>query len=389
MAGAPNKQEAGVVGGPRLGSKRLLVLLVLTLSAIAGLYLLAGSVEGFSHELKRLRNGDPAWLAAGCALELLSLLGYALLFWSVVARDLPHVGFKASLQIPLAGIAALRLLATGGAGGFAVTAWALRQAGLSRRAVGTRMVAVLVVQYAVYLLAVALVGYGLWAGAFAGGGTFALTLLPALCATGAIAAVVAFSLLAAPTGELPAARLRRYVTELHLWVHGGTRAALQALGVGGSGRSRLFAPVGAVAYWGFDLSVLYAGFRAFGGHPTVAVVVMVYFLGTLGSLLPLPGGIGGVEGGMIGVAIGFGLSPARAILAVIVYRLISFWLPTVPGVVGYFGLRRTVQGWREAVRRRGSRLGERAAGWPAGEELGDGGIEPQPDRAGAVDDQGA
>jgi len=363
--------------------------LVLTLSAIAGLYLLAGSVEGFSHELKRLRNGDPAWLAAGCALELLSLLGYALLFWSVVARDLPHVGFKASLQIPLAGIAALRLLATGGAGGFAVTAWALRQAGLSRRAVGTRMVAVLVVQYAVYLLAVALVGYGLWAGAFAGGGTFALTLLPALCATGAIAAVVAFSLLAAPTGELPAARLRRYVTELHLWVHGGTRAALQALGVGGSGRSRLFAPVGAVAYWGFDLSVLYAGFRAFGGHPTVAVVVMVYFLGTLGSLLPLPGGIGGVEGGMIGVAIGFGLSPARAILAVIVYRLISFWLPTVPGVVGYFGLRRTVRGWKEAVRRRGSRLGERAAGWPAGEELGDGGIEPQPDRAGAVDDQGA
>src|SRR5579875_1075125 len=385
MARPHGKTEEGAADRPRLGGRRLVVLVALTLSAIGGLYLLAGSVEGFSHELRRLRDGDPVWLAVGCLLELLSLLGYALLFWSVVARDLPHVGFKASLQIPLAGIAALRLLATGGAGGFAVTAWALSQAGLSRRAVGTRMVAVLVVQYAFYLLALAVVGYGLWAGLFPGGGSFALTVLPAVCATAAILAVVAFSLFAVPSGREPRGRMARLARESHLWVHGGTREALAALGVGGSGASRLLAPVGAAAYWGFDLSVLYCGFRAFGGHPALAGVVMVYFLGTLGSLLPLPGGIGGVEGGMIGVAIGFGLSPARAVLGVIVYRLISFWLPTVAGDLG---LRRTVSRGRTGVRRRGERLGQRAALAAVAEQGGEGGIEAEPDRAWVVDDQG-
>ncbi len=62
---------------------------------------------------------------------------------------------------------------------------------------------------------------------------------------------------------------------------------------------------------------------------------MGYFLGTLGSLLPLPGGIGGVEGGMIGAFAAFGEPAGRAVIAVLAYRAISFWLPTLPGVGGY------------------------------------------------------
>jgi uncharacterized protein (TIRG00374 family) len=76
--------------------------------------------------------------------------------------------------------------------------------------------------------------------------------------------------------------------------------------------------------------------------------VMGYFLGTLGSLLPLPGGIGGVEGGMIGAFAAFGMPAGRAVVAVLAYRAISFWLPTLPGIGGYVGLRSTVRGWRSA-----------------------------------------
>jgi uncharacterized protein (TIRG00374 family) len=73
---------------------------------------------------------------------------------------------------------------------------------------------------------------------------------------------------------------------------------------------------------------------------------MGYFLGTLGSLLPLPGGIGGVEGGMIGAFVAFGLPADRSLVAVLAYRAISFWLPTLPGIFGYLSLRSTVRGWR-------------------------------------------
>src|SRR5205807_5079214 len=104
--------------------------------------------------------------------------------------------------------------------------------------------------------------------------------------------------------------------------------------------------LGAVAYWGFDIAVLGLSFRSFGAAVPVAVLVMGYFLGTLGSLLPLPGGIGGVEGGMIGAFAAFGLPTGRAVVGVLAYRAISFWLPTLPGIGGYLSLRGTVKRWQ-------------------------------------------
>ena len=98
------------------------------------------------------------------------------------------------------------------------------------------------------------------------------------------------------------------------------------------------------AYWAFDIACLGASFRAFGTTVPVAVLVMGYFLGTLGESLPLPGGIGGVEGGMIGAFAAFGEPAGRAVIAVLAYRAISFWLPTLPGIGGYVTLRSTVRG---------------------------------------------
>ncbi|MHB8242370.1 MAG: flippase-like domain-containing protein, partial [Solirubrobacteraceae bacterium] len=104
--------------------------------------------------------------------------------------------------------------------------------------------------------------------------------------------------------------------------------------------------LGAVAWWGFDISVLWAMFHAFGSPPPFTVIWMAYFVGMLGNLLPLPGGIGGVEGGMIGVLVAFGVHLELSVAAVLSYRGISFWLPTLPGGIAYFQLRRTVARWR-------------------------------------------
>jgi uncharacterized protein (TIRG00374 family) len=101
-----------------------------------------------------------------------------------------------------------------------------------------------------------------------------------------------------------------------------------------------------VAWWGFDIATLWACFHAFGASPPKGVIVMAYFVGMFGNTLPLPGGIGGVDGGMIGAFSAFGVDVQVAIVAVLAYRAFSFWLPTLPGAVAYFQLRRTVQQWR-------------------------------------------
>jgi hypothetical protein len=48
---------------------------------------------------------------------------------------------------------------------------------------------------------------------------------------------------------------------------------------------------------------------------------------------------------MIGAFAAFGVPGGEAVVGVLAYRAISFWLPTIPGIAGYIGLRRTVRGW--------------------------------------------
>jgi uncharacterized protein (TIRG00374 family) len=112
-------------------------------------------------------------------------------------------------------------------------------------------------------------------------------------------------------------------------------------------RARDPAILGSIGYWAFNVAVLWASFRAFGESPSWAVLVMGFLVGMLGNLLPLPGGVGGVDGGMIGAFIGFGVDDGLAVVAVLTYRAFAFWLPTIPGAIAFFQLRRTVTRWRE------------------------------------------
>ena len=149
-----------------INRRRLLIALVLIVLTLVGLYLLIPKLAGLSQTWGQIRRGNPLWFAAGAALELLSIVGYAVLFRTVFGRGVPRLDWRVSLQIPLAGIAAIRLVAAAGAGGVAVTAWALRRAGLSASVIACRMVASLVLQYSVYFGALIVCGLGLWAGVF-------------------------------------------------------------------------------------------------------------------------------------------------------------------------------------------------------------------------------
>jgi uncharacterized protein (TIRG00374 family) len=91
--------------------------------------------------------------------------------------------------------------------------------------------------------------------------------------------------------------------------------------VTGSSRGIGAAIAGAFLFWGFQILVLWAAFRAFGDSPPAAVLVQAFFVGMLGNLLPMPGGVGGVEGGMIASFVAFGVDGGLAVVAVLVLRV--------------------------------------------------------------------
>jgi uncharacterized membrane protein YbhN (UPF0104 family) len=189
-------------------------------------------------------------------------------------------------------------------------------------------------------------------GVIPGGGSFAITIVPALFAAAVIGLVLAISLLRERfdrladrwTGSGRLGRLARQLAALPAAGASGIRSALVLV------RDRDPHLLGAVAWWGFDIAVLWACFHAFGAAPPQGVIVMAYFVGMLGNTLPLPGGIGGVDGGMIGAFTAFGVDVEVSIVSVLAYRAFAFWLPTLPGAVAYLQLRRTVHRWQRESR---------------------------------------
>jgi uncharacterized protein (TIRG00374 family) len=112
-------------------------------------------------------------------------------------------------------------------------------------------------------------------------------------------------------------------------------------------RAREWGVLGAVAWWGFDIATLWACFHAYGPDPPpFAVIVLAYFVGMLGNALPLPGGIGGVDGGMIGAFAALGVSSDYAISASSPTAPSPSGCPPLPGAIAYFQLRRRVATWR-------------------------------------------
>src|SRR3954471_10572743 len=153
---------------------------VFVASAIAFLYFVLPRLSGLSETWHRIREGDPWWLAVALAFEVLSFGGYVWLFRTVFVRGEGRIGWRESYQITMAGLAATRLFAAAGAGGIALTAWAVRRPGRVPRIVACRMVAFMVLLYAIYVGSLLIAGLGLGTGLFPGGGAFAITYLPAI-----------------------------------------------------------------------------------------------------------------------------------------------------------------------------------------------------------------
>lgn len=329
--------------------RRMLALALFIVLSVAFLYFVLPQLSGVRHTWERLDQGDPWWLAAAGAAQVFSMLAYIAIFQGVHVPPGSPITYRETYQITMASLAATRLFAAGGAGGVALTAWALRRSGMERREVTERMIAFLMLMYGVYMAAMIVCGLGLGFGLFPGPSTFGLTIVPAIVGVIVIFVFLAIGLVpddlerrltqSTPRNPRLAAAMRR-LAKGPASLAGGVRLAISKL------RRPDWAMLGTVGWWAFNVAVLYAAFRAFGDAPPLAVLIQAYFVGLLGNLLPLPGGIGGVDGGMIGALVAFGVSGGLALVAVLTYRLFAFWLPTIPGAIAYFQLRRTVNDWK-------------------------------------------
>jgi uncharacterized protein (TIRG00374 family) len=335
----------------RLTWRMLAPGIVFIVAALAFLYFVLPQIAGLDDTWERIEHGDPWWFAAAFVFTVLSFAGYVALFQRVFVQAGSRIDLRASYQITMAGLAATRLFAAGGAGGIALTAWALRRSGMSRRRVADTTVVFLALTYLVYALALVVVGFGLYLGVLPGPGPIGVTLVPAVFGLVAIVVFLLIGLVPEDLERRLADRVSRHrrprvarvgprLLSIPAAVATGVREAIDHL------RQRDPSMLGAFAYWGFNIAILWACFHAFGESPSWAVIVMAYFVGMMGNLLPMPGGVGGVDGGMIGAFAAFDVSIGLATVAVLTYRLFAFWLPTLPGAIAYFQLRRTVRQWR-------------------------------------------
>ena len=337
-------------GEPRfkLTRRKVVAAGLFVAAAIAFMYVVLPQIGGLNKTWQRLDEGDGNWLLLAGLFEVGSFAGYILLLKVVVPSNKDRFNWSTAYLVTMAGVAATRLFAAAGAGGIALTFWAIRRTGVRRREVAVRLSAFMVCLYSVFMVSVVIAGIGLSAGVFNGPAPIGLTVVPAVLAGTVIAIFLLFALVPGDSerrlrawshgrGEVAAAAGKLAVAPAA--IAAGTRVALRLL------KERHPGMLGAIGWWYFDIAVLWACLRAFGGEPAVVTIVMAYFVGQLGNLLPLPGGIGGVEGAMVGALAAFGVDASLALVAVLSYRAFSFWLPTVPGAIAFVQLRRRTVQW--------------------------------------------
>jgi uncharacterized membrane protein YbhN (UPF0104 family) len=313
-------------------SRRLVRRALQVIAALAALALVVLLAPGLGEVRDKLAGADPAWIALAVALEFLSGVSYVVMFRPVFCSHMP---WRTSWEIGWSELAMGSIVPASGAGGLALGAWILHEGGMPAERIARRSVAFFLIKSSVNFAAVAVIGTLMVLGV-GPHHSLALTALPAAAALLVIGLVLLVPRIGPGLDPPPdAGRVTRAIAGARTALTTGTTEAVQLL------RSRNWQVLlGALGYWAFDNAVLWATFKSFGYSPPITVILMAYLIGQLGGLLPIPGGIGGIDGGLFGTLVVFGVPAATAAAAVLAYRVILFWLPLIVGAIAFVSLRR-------------------------------------------------
>jgi uncharacterized membrane protein YbhN (UPF0104 family) len=305
---------------------RNLIWLGALVALAVGLLLAVPGLQGVAQTVSRM---NVRWLILAVVLEILSCAGYILAFLQVFERAPIRFGARVALT-ELAFNSAVSL---GGVGSVAVGGLLLVERGGDPTTVAERSAVLFLLTTAINVLTLILAGFLLWLGILPGNQNPWLSLFPALFCTFAFLAVLAIP----HYSERLAARRSP----------GKLRTLLQETAISIRLTEQVlfrwdWRIIGAIAYLWCDIAVLMACFAAAGPVPPLAVVVLAYQIGYLSNVIPVPGGIGVLDGSLVGMfALYGGTSAALATAATVVYHAISLWVPALWGTVAFVILQRT------------------------------------------------
>jgi uncharacterized membrane protein YbhN (UPF0104 family) len=323
--------NAGMEPSRRQGRRRLAEIFVFAALIVGAVV----TLPGLGDVRDRLAGADLPLIVAIAVVEVGSCLAFVAAFRGTFSR---HLGWRFSYEVGMSEQAANVLLPTGGAGGLALGAWALRRIGMPAERIGRRTVAFFIVTSSINFFAVIIAGVGLALGVLPGEAALGLALIPAVGAAAVLTAIVLLPRMleggCRKSGR--GGRIRDAIAAGRGHLAGGIRDGVSLLG---SGRPSV--TLGAVGYMGLDVAALALAFAALGGGaPPLGAFVLAYSVGQLGGLVPLPGGVGGTDGGLI-LAFGLlGTPVAIATAAVIAYRVFQLGVPALLGLAAFAQLRR-------------------------------------------------
>ncbi len=312
-----------------LSSRRFRRSVIIALAAAVAIAAAIALLPGLTAIRKSFAGAEPGWIALAVLAELCSCLSYVLVFRTVFCR---RMSWRAGTELGLAEQAANSLLSVGGAGGLALGAWVLRRRDVPADQIGRLTISFFLITSAANVGFLVLCGVALAAGVASGPhDSLLLGGVPALVGIVGI-------LLTLAIGSF-ARRLGRSTD------HPRLEATLIAVEDGVSGAIReLRSPAalaGSAGYMLFDIAVLAICFRAFGlPLPPLVALMLAYIIGQLGGLVPLPGGAGGLDLGLIGALALYGSTVADATVAVLAYRALYLVVPAGIGLPALASLRR-------------------------------------------------
>lgn len=318
----------------RRGAAAFIVVLVVE-------YLVLPQFLGARKALTTLSSVNLAYLGAAVALEIAALVAYAQLTRSVLPRTPTTPGLWTIFRIGMSTLGLSHVLPGGNAAGASLGFRLMTDRGIR----GTDAAFTMATQgigSAVVLNAI------LWLGLIATiptRGFSTLTMYAAIAGVLFISALAAF-VIGLTRGEARAARIVRWVSRRAPFLDERKtskvveRLALRLRELGSDRRLLVRASGWAAANWLLDAASLWVFIRAFGHTMDVAGLLVAFGFANVLAALPItPGGLGIVEGVLTPTLVGFGAPGAIALLAVISWRLVNFWLPIPAGGAAYLSLR--------------------------------------------------
>jgi uncharacterized membrane protein YbhN (UPF0104 family) len=301
--------------------------LVILAALVIAMLLAVPGLKGVGHALK---HANRTWIFVAIAFEALSNIGYEL----VVMLALPRAPRRLAGRLAWAESAFGAAISIGGVGSLALGAWVLHSVGVPGKRIAERSAALFLATSGVNVIVLAVTGIGVGLGIFSGPSNPLLTFAPA-----SVAAVVLLIFLTLP---ILVARNDRALRSNRRWALAVRTTAAGVRGAEGLLFTTEWLTIGAWAYLLCDIAVLWLCLHALGSSPPFAAVILAYQIGYLANILPVPGGIGVVDAGLVATLVLYGVSSTHAAAAELAYHAIALWVPALLGTLAFVLLRRQI-----------------------------------------------